>query len=444
MTNPAENAVLTQVGPGTPMGELMRQYWFPVAGSDEVEADGDPMRLKVLGEKLIAFRDSSGRVGVMDHRCPHRCASLFFGRNEEDGIRCVYHGWKFDVEGNCLDQANVPQHQDFKHKVKARAYKARDRYGAIWVYMGARETPPPFPDFELNDIDEAELTIRMIQMEYNWVQGIENDLDTSHFSFLHIGGIDPDSIDPNDLLYEAANEPAPEFEIEETSMGLMYGAYRPADENNTHWRVGQFMAPFWVMPPIGPTEVFVGMKCFVPMDDTHTMTIFIYRNQPSAPIGRFKNGEIIPGLGLEGYKGLMEYRDNTTDWVGRWRLRNSRENDYLIDRDAQRNGVVYTGINGLHVQDVAVGGMMDVINDRQFEHLAASDVMIIQWRRKLLRLARAFQKDNSIAPPGVDEPDGYRGHRGGNFVAPNGVPFQQAYEDRMRNATGHAPRWAAE
>ncbi len=130
MTTTAEAEILTRTGPGTPMGEMMRQYWIPAAASGELVADGDPVRLMLLGEKLIAFRDSSGSVGVMDHRCPHRCASLFFGRNEEGGIRCVYHGWKFDVDGNCLDMANVPPHQDFKQKVKPRLMRRAN--GPAW------------------------------------------------------------------------------------------------------------------------------------------------------------------------------------------------------------------------------------------------------------------------------------------------------------------------
>src|SRR5262245_27910081 len=143
MTTARESEILTRVGPGTPMGNLMRQYWVPALKSSELVADGDPVRFRILCEDLIAFRDTQGRVGVMDHRCPHRCASLFFGRNEEGGLRCVYHGWKFDVEGNCLDMANVPPHQDFKHKVHAKAYKVTERGGIVWVYMGERQVAPP-------------------------------------------------------------------------------------------------------------------------------------------------------------------------------------------------------------------------------------------------------------------------------------------------------------
>ena len=442
MTTAAENEILTRVGPGTPMGNLMRNYWFPVARSDEATADGDPLRLMALGEKLIAFRDTQGRVGVMDQRCPHRCASLFFGRNEEGGIRCVYHGWKFDVDGNCVEMANVPPHQDFKHKVKAKAYPAQDRFGAIWIYMGDRDDVPAFPDFELNDVPDEDISVRLVQQEYNWLQGLENDLDTSHFGFLHLGGVDPEMIDPDDQMYHLAIDRAPQFHIEDTPMGLMYGAYRPADEANTHWRMAQYLTPFWVMPPAGNTDQLIVIKGYIPMDDEHTMTIMIARKQPGRPIGKLRNGEPIPGIG----RGIfaMEYRDNTTDWFGRWRLENAPENDYLIDRDLQRDGGVYSGIVGIQVQDNAIAGTMGPITDRTFEQLATSDEMITRMRRKLLRLVQGYQKDHSMALPGVDNPSEYRGHRGGNFQAPNDVSFREAYETLIAKLTGEAPRWAAE
>src|SRR3974390_2625810 len=154
MTSVAEGRELTQIGPGTVMGELIRQYWIPAAQSAELVRDGAPIRLMLLGEKLIAFRDTEGRVGVMDQRCPHRCASLFLGRNEEGGIRCIYHGWKFDVDGNCLDMPNVAPAQRFEDKVKAKAYKVNERGGVIWVYMGARAEAPPMPMIEATLIHE--------------------------------------------------------------------------------------------------------------------------------------------------------------------------------------------------------------------------------------------------------------------------------------------------
>ena len=446
MTTARENEVLTRVGPGTPMGTVMREYWFPVARADEVEADGPPLRLMALGEQLIAFRDTSGRVGVMDHRCPHRCASLFFGRNEEDGIRCVYHGWKFDVTGKCLDMANVPPHQDFKHKVRARAYPAQVKFGAIWIYMGERDEAPPFPDFELNDVPEDEINVRMIQQEYNWLQGLENDIDTSHFGFLHLGGIDPNMIDRSnpagDQYYYLAIDRTPQFQIEETPMGLMYGAYRPADDVNTHWRLAQLLMPFWVMPPAGQLRSLIGMKGYIPMDDYHTMTIFMTRTVQARGDGLLKNGELIPGVG--GGLSNMVYRQNTTEWFGRWRIENAPENDYLIDRDLQRNGGVYSGIKGVQVQDNAIAGTMDPINDRTSEHLASSDEMIARARRKWLRIVQAYKKDKTTPLPGVDDPSVYRGHRAGNFVAPKDQPFRDAYAENILEHAGTTPRWAAE
>ena len=197
MLTAANNEMLTRVGPGTPMGNLMREYWTLACLSSELKADGEPMRLMLLGEQLIAFRDTDGRVGIMEHRCPHRCASLFFGRNEEGGLRCVYHGWKFDVEGNCLDMPNVPPAQDFKHRIKAKAYKVVERAGFVWTYMGSRKEAPPLPNVEVLMLPEEERITRVHQRECNWFQSLEGDIDTSHFGFLHVGGVKTEDVDPD-------------------------------------------------------------------------------------------------------------------------------------------------------------------------------------------------------------------------------------------------------
>ncbi|NQV57292.1 MAG: Rieske 2Fe-2S domain-containing protein, partial [Rhodospirillales bacterium] len=250
MTTQAENDILTQTGPGTPLGEIARQYWHPALRSSELVADGDPVRFMLLSEKLIAFRDTSGRIGVMDHRCPHRCASLFFGRNEESGIRCVYHGWKFDVDGNCVDMANVPPHQDFKAKVKATAYKAEERNGVVWVYMGAAENAPPLPEIEATLCPEEDVQILFIVRECNWLQGAEGELDTSHLGVLHMGSVGLDAYQKDSINQYVVSNRAPEYEFTETDFGTQYAAFRPADEGNTYWRLGQFLWPFWTMPPI--------------------------------------------------------------------------------------------------------------------------------------------------------------------------------------------------
>src|SRR5919199_1452537 len=191
MLKQEENELITRVGPGTPMGSFMREYWVPALLSSELPGpDSDPVRVMLLGEKLIAFRDSHGVVGLIQNHCPHRGASLFFGRNEEAGLRCVYHGWKFSPDGTCVDMPNEPAESDFKSKVKAVAYPTRERGGVVWAYMGPRETPPPLPDLEGNNVPEGEYSVNAIQRECNYLQGLEGDIDTSHFSFLHFGAAD--------------------------------------------------------------------------------------------------------------------------------------------------------------------------------------------------------------------------------------------------------------
>src|SRR6202051_1340914 len=213
MTTATEGRELTQVGADTVMGDLMRQYWIPACLSSELTRDGAPLRLVLLGEKLIAFRDSAGRVGVMDHRCPHRCASLFLGRNEEHGLRCVYHGWKFDTEGNCVDMPSVPPSQDFKQKVKAKAYKAVERAGLVWVHMGLRAGTPPMPALETLLVPDHEIGATCIQRDCNYLQALEGDIDTSHFGFLHAGHINPDDLPEDHPIRHTITSRAPEYHI---------------------------------------------------------------------------------------------------------------------------------------------------------------------------------------------------------------------------------------
>ena len=394
MTSKRDSETLTRVGPGTPMGELMRQYWLPAAMSSEIEVDGPPLRLMLLGEKLIAFRDSSGRVGIMDHRCPHRCASFFYGRNEENGIRCVYHGWKFDTDGNCVDMPNIPGDQDFKTKVKAKTYKVFERNGLIWTYMGPRKEPPPPPMLEVTLLPQEEVNVAFYQRECNWLQALEGDIDTSHFSFLHFGGVGDDDIAPGHVSRLVAVDRAPDYRLHETPWGLMYGAHRPADAESDYWRVAHFLFPFWSMPPHGDMKDHVWSRAWVPMDDHHTMFVELSWKGRSPGLRTLKSGEVIPGIVPNN-----NYLANTTDWFGRWRLAANASNDYLIDRDAQKRGN-YTGIEGIYLQDQAMTESMGSIVDHGFEQLAPSDHMITQTRRRLLRAARALAKAGTV-PPGI-------------------------------------------
>lgn len=414
MTNAKEGIELTRVGPGTPMGDLMRHYWIPAFKSSELVSDGDPVRTMLLGEKLIAFRDSDGRVGVMDHRCPHRCASLFLGRNEENGIRCVYHGWKFDVEGNCVDMPSAKPHQDFKHKVRAKAYKATEKAGVVWVYMGAEKEPPPLPGFEILDVPEDEINLTFIRRDCNYLQALEGEIDTSHFGFLHAGHVDPEDVDEDAPLRQTITDRAPEYHVSDAPWGTQYAGYRASGHNQTYWRFANYLFPFWSQAPNGEFDSHMHARAWVPLDDTHTMFIFIWWKKAvaanSQPQPVFKDGTPIGGTGR-----TDNLLPNSTDWLGRYRLAANEGNDWHIDRDAQRNNTNYTGIEGVHLQDQAVTESMGGIVDHDLEHLAPSDLMITRTRRRILIALRAL-RDKGELPPGADDASVYRAARGGYML----------------------------
>jgi phenylpropionate dioxygenase-like ring-hydroxylating dioxygenase large terminal subunit len=429
MTTAAEGAELTRVGPGTVMGELMRQYWIPAAMSSELKVDGAPLRLMLLGEKLIAFRDSAGRVGVMDHRCPHRCASLFLGRNEENGLRCVYHGWKFDVAGNCVDMPSVPAHQDFKDKVKAKAYPATERAGVVWVYMGGAAKAPPFPELETLVPDE-EVGVSFVMRSCNYLQALEGDIDTSHFGFLHAGHVDPNDVPEDHPIRHTVTIRAPLYHVSDTPWGTTYAAYRDAGAGQTYWRFANFLMPFWTQQPQGEFGEHVHARAWVPLDDEHTMFIYFWWHKGSASMAR-------PRPPLRGGKAMGRpnhiYLPNTTDWLGRWRLAANEQNDWQIDREAQSRNTLYSGIDNIHLQDQAVTESMGAITDHAFEHLGPSDQMIARTRRRLLQAARAL-RDKGTPPPGIEDPGVFRGARSGYFISGETRSWQEIYARQFSNA----------
>ncbi|HEU0167584.1 MAG TPA: Rieske 2Fe-2S domain-containing protein, partial [Chloroflexota bacterium] len=410
MLSREDNELICRVGPGTPMGTLMRQYWVPALLSSELPSpDSDPMRLLLLGEKLIAFRDTNGKVGIVQNHCPHRGASLFFGRNEEAGLRCVYHGWKFDVTGQCVDMPNEPAESNFKAKVRAVAYPTQERGGVVWAYMGSRATPPPLPDLEGNMLPEGEYNVTVTQRECNWLQALEGDVDTSHLAFLHRGSVRPDEVLEGSFMYWTLTHPAPYYQVLDTDYGAMYGAYRAATEGQEYWRVAHFLFPFFTMAPGGLLGTSKGVIARVPMDDTHTL------NYQMGPRMRMR---VDSGPGSTATRGgdntPIAFRTpllpTTTDWCGRFRTEQSAANDYQVDRQLQRanRGVDgYAGIRGGNMQDQAVTESMGPIYDRTQERLGTSDTMIIRVRRRLIAAAKAL-RDSGITPPGVDTPEVYR------------------------------------
>jgi phenylpropionate dioxygenase-like ring-hydroxylating dioxygenase large terminal subunit len=421
MLSREDNELLCRVGPGTPMGDLMRQYWVPAALSTELPArDGAPLRVRLLGENLIAFRATSGAVGLVRDSCPHRGASLFYGRNEQEGLRCVYHGWKFDVTGRCVDMPNEPAESNFRGKVRAVAYPCVERAGLVWAYLGPRETPPPLPDLEPTMLADA--SVQIYQRECNWMQALEGDIDTCHTVFLHLGSVDADEARPGTWARYALSDRAPRYAVADMDFGVMYGAYRPAEADSEYWRIANFLFPFYAMVPTGVLGLEVRVRAWVPMDDEHTLAISIARSaQGVRSAGRqvVRPPETLP---------------NTTDWYGRFRCVANAGNDYLIDRTAQKT-TSYTGIDAIFLQDQAVTESMGAIYDRTNERLGTSDQMIIRTRKRLIDAARAL-RDTGKVPPGVDDPGVYAVRSGGALLA-RGAEWVEATRELRKAGIEH-------
>ena len=253
MLSAKDNEMITRTGPGTPMGEYLRRFWMPALLSEEIaEPDSAPVRVKILNEELIAFRDTNGDVGIIDNFCPHRRASMFFGRNEECGLRCVYHGWKFDTNGDCVDMPSEPAESNFKDKVKIKAYPAQDWGGYIWAYMGPAASMPELPEVGWAMVPESHRKVSRRLQENNFVQGIEGGIDSSHISFLHFGLTPAVRDDPARAGHSLTNtDTAPHFIVKHTDYGFVYGANREAENDTFYWRLTPFMLPFFTVIPGG-------------------------------------------------------------------------------------------------------------------------------------------------------------------------------------------------
>jgi phenylpropionate dioxygenase-like ring-hydroxylating dioxygenase large terminal subunit len=416
-----DNEILCRVGPGTPMGDVMRHYWLPAFKSDELPApDCPPLRVRLLGEDLIAFRATSGRVGLVANACPHRGASLFFGRNEEDGLRCVYHGWKFDQTGSCVDMPSEPAESNFKSKVRARAYPLEERNGIVWAYMGSRGTPPPLPHFEPNLAAEGSVRLQLTLRECNWMQALEGDIDTSHLGFLHLGASNWEEQTPGSFEYYALKDRAPRYDVLDTPFGTSYGAYRPAEADTYYWRVAHFLFPCFTMIPSGKLGEQILVRAWVPLDDDHTMYWgMMIRFEADSPRAMRPEQAAAARAARDG--GLIP---NTSDWLGRFRLRQNAANDYEIDREKQRAGINYTGLDNVPLEDQAITESMGTIYRRTNEHLGTSDAMVIRTRRRLINAAKAL-RDHGTPPPAVDEPELFR-IRSGGIILPRSADWLEA------------------
>jgi phenylpropionate dioxygenase-like ring-hydroxylating dioxygenase large terminal subunit len=368
-----ENELITRIGPGTPMGETMRRYWMPALLSSELpHADSDPVRVKLLGEEMIAFRDTNGQVGLIQNHCPHRGASLFFGRNEEAGLRCVYHGWKFDISGQCVDMPNEPAESDFRTKVKAVAYPTAEKAGIVWTYMGPDDRQPPVPDYEWMRAPAGHCWVSKTFENCNYLQAMEGGLDTSHSSFLHR------NLDPEGLANPRVRSTAPRLEVLNTDYGYMYASIRhlPQDKQN-FVRVYHYVMPFYQLRAGGAPNTLGNTDghMWVPIDDTSVWAWnFHFNINEPQPLEDFQRYEHMMGRGPQDYI------------PGTFKLQANVSNDYGLSRERQKT-VNYTGIAGTNTQDFAVQESMGPIYDRTQERLGSADTAIIQMRRLLLEAA---------------------------------------------------------
>jgi len=441
-----ENDLLTRIGPGTPMGALMRQYWQPAILSSELpERDGSPLRVRLLGEDLIAFRDTNGKVGLLGANCPHRGAPLFFARNEDCGLRCIYHGWKFDTEGRCLDMPNAPGDRDIRGKVRAKSYRCVERSGIVWTYMGPQAEPPAVPELGWSDVPVEHKVMSKQLLECNYAQALEGDLDPSHVSFLH-APLDPRGqsgyqgtagILSEKHLSEVALEQdvkardrSPQISVLRTDYGLFVGSRRDAGDRY-YWRFTQLVLPFYVYVP-GAVGSPVHCNVWQPMDDERSM---VWRIQylHERPFAADERSRLLTGTGA--HIPPDGYLPATTEPGGAWLPKANRHNDYLQDRGAQRK-VSFSGIRGIWAQDRACTEGMGAIMDRTQEHLVATDATLVQMRRLLLSAAKEL-KDRGATPPGIGVVPPIMA--ASTVFQPKSLSWEQLAKDYMR---GKAPATA--
>jgi nitrite reductase/ring-hydroxylating ferredoxin subunit len=390
-----DNEILNHVGPGTPMGNLLRRYWMPALLSDELpEPDCVPIEVRLLGEDLVAFRDTSGNVGLVDACCPHRGSGMFYGRNEENGLRCVYHGWKFDYTGQCVDMPSEPPTSVFKDKLKIPAYPTHESGGIIWTYMGPKDKMTGFRDFGTEALPREKWRARKAFEPMTWMQWVEGLMDTTHNSWLHHwkgrSDLDDDGSDAPGVYNTQVGmekfwgyDQAPDIRVVETWHGFRAVGFRKTPNGNTHARLYAFTMPFTCGPG--------GKSWIVPRDDDTTWDF------------RFAatSDEVYGSLVLDG-NGIFGFGRQRPEIPGfpydREDVDRSLANKYRIDRDLQKDGTVFAGINNVHAQDVMA--RQTSYTDRTKEHLGTLDRKIILVRRMLINAAKNLEK--GIDPPATD------------------------------------------
>jgi phthalate 4,5-dioxygenase oxygenase subunit len=377
-----ENQLLCRVEGDAQMGQLMRRHWTPVCLIEEVsEPDGKPVHARVFGEDLVVFRDTEGRVGVMDEYCPHRRASLVYGRNEDSGLRCLYHGWKFDVTGSVIEMVSEPASSCMAEKVKHKAYPTKEWGGMIWAYMGPQDAVPEFVPPAWAPTAETRVSIAKALLPCNWAQILEGAIDSAHSSSLHSSDFVPARVGGAEATAKnwlrPSTDKAPRLQVERTGYGFRYAAIRrPIFNANTHDYIRQtvFVAPATVLIP--PNNLYNVANVNVPMDDVNTAFYFIAWGDPkTTPETETWRKFLCQQVGVdldESYRPLRNH-----------------ENRFWQDREAMKAGN-FTGIKGFPNQDIAMWVTMGPIANRSDERLGASDLAIVEFRKRMLEAIQAF------------------------------------------------------
>ncbi|MEU3274875.1 Rieske 2Fe-2S domain-containing protein [Saccharomonospora sp. NPDC006951] len=413
-----QNERLVRTNKGTEMGTLLRRYWIPALLAGEIpEPDCPPVRVQLLGEKLIAFRDTEGRIGLIDEFCSHRTASLFFGRNEECGLRCAYHGWKYDVDGNCVDMPSEPPESRFREKIKQTAYPCVERGGVIWAYMGPPELKPEAPELEWATLPSSRVFISKRIQETNFMQAMEGGIDSSHVSFAHRFNMDNDPMHAGtDGLKYLKADTRPKFEVIESDGGLLIGARRNADAEQYYWRITQWIMPWYtIIPPFG-THNPLGAHAWVPIDD-ETCWAWSINYHPTRDLREDELASMRAGEGIH-----VKYIPGT------YRTLANKDNDYLIDRQAQRDKLTFSGVEGISAQDFSLQESMGPIVDRTKERLGTSDAAIILARRRLLAAAEDAADGETPLPGELTE---HHAVRSASVLLPKSVPFNEGAHDAL-------------
>jgi phthalate 4,5-dioxygenase oxygenase subunit len=408
MLSVEENELLTHVTGNAPMGQMMRRYWVPACLSEEVaEPDCTPVRTTILGERLVVFRDTAGTLAVIDERCPHRLASLALGRNEEGGIRCIYHGWKFNASGACVDMPTEPGAFGFRDRMKLASYPTYEAGGMVWTYLGPVDQQPPFPEYDWMKLPRNQFAVMKVGEVANYAQCIEGAIDSSHSWFLHQGII-------WDWKKRASTsvDTSPRMEAEDTDYGFRYAAIRVPVQNpdtERYIRVTLFLVPFsaFIPRPLD-RDKYAHIQIFVPVDDERTIFYGIFFSQDGSPVDEAAvraDHHVVPGVDLD------------RNW---YKLANL-DNWFNQDRVAMKNGS-YTGINGFSNQDMALQESMGPIVDRTQEHLGTSDIAIIRMRKRMLEAVQKFQNGEELIglKPGLP----YDKIRSEQLVVPIERPWQ--------------------